>query len=639
MPMDGHIEQRGIFRPRGAASRSSWRHRLMHKETQMASAKRKQSSNSKSRKNEEGMLEDPSPADAGMTEAWEAKKEGEMSETTGTTETTEIGGLDADASLPYEEDGLDAGYMSGIWDTEDGEAGSPKADPDGIMSRQYEIMNAYSARDFIRKAWIEVAAECPPLAVFDTDFHTVQRKTHCILQDRCSARISCRADKANAGHGRMEPCSGSGVCESVISFEVRGDGKLDYSAFSREYEAYIKCSKAAAKGSAKSGRAVGGTGGAEGNIGGSAGKNVPGGKSAGNPCGIARELEGPDRRPFSLTQEDVSDIRRRHEQELARGVVNRPGDGAGDGYADLPAESMELLHESRSVAFATEYEACLVYDGHRIAKQAFPFGDMQICGDTVPADSKWIKGEKALKSKIAKLRNGICETEKSMAGSNASLEKRKQEIREEYKEKQDEMQIKAANRFFRMYSQIVRSTFRSAHIPFVVSAVISLISMCLSIYMAATYSFETYTAMRLVIVSVGFGVALAVAGGAFLAYFCIDKREYAEFELRDKEIWADHKAVEEQLSDEMDALIADEDSKAKASNAAWGNELKESRRRLAQLEAKAAKGGYAPQAGKVILALNAKLSALQMEQATESEEEYITNKIKSMAGKMMEGKI
>ena len=284
---------------------------------------------------------------------------------------------------------------------------SATQDEDGC--RKAEIMPEYTKEQFLREAWIALAAEDAPIEVFRENFGEVQQIAHQVLFHNMQVEV---AYQASVGYDRQEPYD---AYETYYEKEPYYVYEKQYNSVTQQYEErqvekFRKVEKqrrvtkyktvtdwSAFSGSHSTESVV-----VEENF----KDRVFFGELFADSFRSRKEsslvpVAGEAAAKMQISKDALDRAMKRHSENITRSVDRAI---PGDHHRDL---DWQIRRERGDVSLinATEYAATITFEGEVYTKRAFPFGKMTVGGDTIENDV-------SLDSAVTKMRNEMWERAK-----------------------------------------------------------------------------------------------------------------------------------------------------------------------------------------------------------------------------------
>lgn len=285
-------------------------------------------------------------------------------------------------------------------------------------SRNSEILSSFTEKDFLRKAWISFAKEGAPLDIFSEDFGEVKRFDHHVVHDTIDAEI---AYSASIGHDREEP---------YTAYETYYE-REPYTATESYYDSNTKTTKThdvikyrevpkerpvTKYKTVTDWSPISSTCRHEGSVYVENREDVPfeESKFLESFMHVSAEKIIPCSDPEDAELKPSASAKQNALKEHNRGIeLHLKYDNIlpGDHFKDLTFSIVKKYKTSTEIYKAPRYEAGISFRGKTYTKEAFPFGEMSVFGDSIKEDSlgevvERMKGE--TKESTGRKMNEIC---------------------------------------------------------------------------------------------------------------------------------------------------------------------------------------------------------------------------------------
>ena len=266
--------------------------------------------------------------------------------------------------------------------------GLGKQDDDGCLKA--EIKPIFTKEQFLRDAWIALAAEDAPMEVFSEDFGEVQEIAHQILIHKIAVDVDCQA---SVGYDRQEPYIDY---ETYYEQEPYIDYERQYNSTRQAWEErqvtkYRKVAKqrqvtkykTVTDWSAWSGSHSMDSIAVEENLEGRVlYDNLFVDSFTSMKKDSAVPVTGEAAAKMQVSKQALDRANNQHRNNITNSVKRIV---PGDHYRDL---SWQVRHEREDVSLfnTTEYVATIIFEGDEYTRRAFPFGFMTVGGDEIVND-------------------------------------------------------------------------------------------------------------------------------------------------------------------------------------------------------------------------------------------------------------
>ncbi len=236
------------------------------------------------------------------------------------------------------------------------------------------IIPEFTKENFVRKAWIEMAKEDIPFDVFDNDFHDVIQNEHQVLIDTVSAEMEYQA---SIGYDREEPYIAYEDYYEDEHYYENGQEKTRRVKKQRQVTKYKTVTDWSAQHGTHSASSIATV------------ENTPGQyldeglfissfryKSNESISPIPEEAAAE----ITVSSEAHEAATEEHRKVLFRNLYMAL---PGDHKKDIDYHITKITKSTQTIIIAQEYETTISYNGKTYTKRAFPFGKMEIGGDTI----------------------------------------------------------------------------------------------------------------------------------------------------------------------------------------------------------------------------------------------------------------
>lgn len=282
--------------------------------------------------------------------------------------------------------------------------GRSRQDDDGCLKA--EIKPEYTKEQFLREAWIALAAEDAPMAVFNAEFGEVQAVAHQILIHRDLAEVDYQA---SVGYDRQEPYD---AYETYYEKEPYYVYEKQWNSVRQEYEErpvekfrkvekqrrvtkYKTVTDWSAWNGCHSVESVAVVENLKGRV---LDVSLFADSFRSMKEGSSVPVTGEAAAKMQVSEQALDRANETHCSNIDRSVEKVV---PGDHHRDLTWE-VRREREDVSLFNATEYVAAITFNGRTYTRRAFPFGNMTVGGDT-------IQNNVSLDSAVTKMQNEMRE--------------------------------------------------------------------------------------------------------------------------------------------------------------------------------------------------------------------------------------